>query len=92
MLSVATPLGHNSAIFRRYRRGSVCALGPSAKGRSSLAWTKSSLSLAQDSRVEVASRPDGGVGVCDSKDPSGPVLRLTRTKGAHFLAMHGTGN
>jgi hypothetical protein len=50
-----------------------------------LAWIKSSLSLAQGSCVEVASLLDGGVGVRDSKDPSGPVLRFTSDEWRAFL-------
>lgn len=48
--------------------------GSSAAG---LSWIKSSLSFSNSNCVEVASLPDGGVGVRDSKDPSGPVLRFT---------------
>ena len=50
-----------------------------------LSWIKSSFSLAQGSCVEVASLPDGGVGVRDSKDPSGPVLRFTPDEWHAFL-------
>ena len=42
-----------------------------------LSWIKSSLSFSNSNCVEVASLPGGGVGVRDSKDPSGPVLRFT---------------
>src|SRR5215472_16250596 len=42
-----------------------------------LFWIKSSLSYCNSNCVEVASLPDGEVGVRDSKDPSGPVLRFT---------------
>ena len=48
-------------------------------------WIKSSLSYAQGSCVEVASLPDGWIGVRDSKDPSGPVLRFTPTAWHAFL-------
>jgi uncharacterized protein DUF397 len=50
-----------------------------------LSWIKSSLSLAQGSCVEVACLPDGGVGVRDSKDPAGPVLRFTPGEWDAFL-------
>jgi Domain of unknown function (DUF397) len=40
-------------------------------------WVKSSLSFSNSNCVEVAELADGGVGVRDSKDPSGPVLRFT---------------
>ena len=40
-------------------------------------WIKSSLSYANGNCVEVASLPEGGIGVRDSKDSAGPVLRFT---------------
>ena len=42
-----------------------------------LSWVKSSLSFSNSNCVEVANRPGGGIGVRDSKDPEGPVLRFT---------------
>ena len=42
-----------------------------------LSWIKSSFSFSNGNCVEVASLPDGGVGVRDSKDQSGPVLQFT---------------
>jgi uncharacterized protein DUF397 len=50
-----------------------------------LSWIKSSLSLAQGSCVEVASLPEGGIGVRDSKDPAGPMLRFTPGEWQAFL-------
>ena len=44
---------------------------------SAACWIKSSLSFANGNCVEVASLPDGVVGVRDSKDVTGPVLRFT---------------
>ena len=52
---------------------------------SGLFWIKSSLSFSNGNCVEVASLPDGGVGVRDSKDPSGPVLRFTPGEWHAFL-------
>lgn len=50
-----------------------------------LSWIKSSLSFSNGNCVEVASLPDGGVGVRDSKDPSGPVLQFTPGEWHAFL-------
>jgi hypothetical protein len=49
----------------------------SARRNASLQWSKSSLSLANGSCVEVASLPGGGIGVRDSKNVKGAVLRFT---------------
>ena len=64
------------------------ALGDSSERsfETGLAWIKSSLSLAQGSCVEVASLPNGGVGVRDSKDPSGSALRFTPGEWRAFLS------
>ena len=48
-------------------------------------WVKSSLSFSNSNCVEVASLPGGGVGVRDSKDPDGPVLRFTPGEWQAFL-------
>jgi hypothetical protein len=44
---------------------------------SGLNWVKSSLSFSNGNCVEVASLPGGGVGVRNSRDAEGPVLRFT---------------
>lgn len=49
-------------------------------------WVKSSLSFSNSNCVEVASLPDGGIGVRDSKDSEGPVLRFTPDEWHAFLA------
>jgi hypothetical protein len=41
-------------------------------------WVKSSLSFSHGNCVEVASLPDGGVGVRNSRDSEGLVLNLHR--------------
>ena len=39
-------------------------------------WVKSSLSFSNGNCVEVASLPAGEIGVRNSRDPDGPVLRF----------------
>ena len=58
---------------------------PERQFEAGLSWIKSSLSLAQGSCVEVASLPEGGIGVRDSKDPAGPMLRFTPSEWQAFL-------
>lgn len=41
-------------------------------------WTKSSFSLTNGECVELAVLNDSEIGIRDSKDPMGPVLRFTR--------------
>jgi hypothetical protein len=48
-------------------------------------WIKSSLSFANSNCVEVASLPNGKIGVRDSKDSEGPVLRFTSGEWDAFL-------
>jgi len=48
-------------------------------------WTKSSLSFANGNCVEVANLPGGHVGVRDSKDTAGLVLRFTPDEWGAFL-------
>jgi len=47
-------------------------------------WIKSSLSFSNGNCVEVASL-EGGIGVRDSKDPEGPILRFTADEWNAFL-------
>lgn len=58
---------------------------PETTSGAGLSWIKSSLSFSNGNCVEVADLPDGGVGVRDSKDPSGPVLRFTPDEWNAFL-------
>jgi len=48
-------------------------------------WVKSSLSFSNGNCVEVADLPDGAIGVRDSKDPDGPVLRFTQGEWRAFI-------
>lgn len=48
-------------------------------------WIKSSLSFCNSNCVEVASLPGGGIGVRDSKDTEGPMLRFTSGEWDAFL-------
>lgn len=48
-------------------------------------WVKSSLSYCNSNCVEVASLPDGWIGVRDSKDTQGPVLRFTPAEWNAFV-------
>ena len=49
-------------------------------------WVKSSLSYANGNCVEVTSLPGGKIGVRNSKDSAGPVLRFTPDEWRAFLA------
>lgn len=52
---------------------------------SELSWVKSSLSFANGNCLEVASLPDGGIGIRDSKDREGAILRFTPGEWDAFL-------
>jgi hypothetical protein len=48
-------------------------------------WVKSSLSFAQGNCVEVSDQPGGTIGVRNSRDSKGPVLRFTPDEWQAFL-------
>lgn len=48
-------------------------------------WVKSSLSFANGNCVEVADLPGGAVGVRNSRDPEGVVLRFTPDEWSAFI-------
>ena len=48
-------------------------------------WIKSSLSFSNGNCVEVAALAGGDVGVRNSRDPDGPVLRFTPAEWRAFL-------
>jgi uncharacterized protein DUF397 len=52
---------------------------------SGLKWVKSSLSFANGNCVEIASLPDGQIGVRNSRDPEGAVLRFTSDEWHAFI-------
>jgi hypothetical protein len=57
----------------------------SDRAHSDSLWVKSSLSFANGDCVEVTSLPDGRIGVRDSKDTQGPVLRFTSSEWKAFI-------
>ena len=58
---------------------------PSRRPRPGSRWVKSSLSFSNGNCVEVTSLTSGGIGVRDSKDPDGPILRFTPGEWDAFL-------
>ena len=52
---------------------------------SGLTWVKSSLSFSNGNCVEVASLPDGEIGVRNSRDAEGAVLRFTSDEWQAFI-------
>lgn len=56
-----------------------------AEPESSVQWVKSSLSFSNGNCVEVAGLPGSQIGVRDSKDVTGPVLRFTPAEWRAFL-------
>jgi Domain of unknown function (DUF397) len=55
-------------------------------------WVKSSLSFSNGNCVEVASLPEGKIGVRDSRRPEGPVLRFTLGEWDAFVARAARGS
>lgn len=51
-----------------------------------LEWVKSSLSFANGNCVEVTGLPDGDIGVRNSRDTSGAVLRFTPDEWHAFIS------
>ena len=58
---------------------------PAERPDSGSYWVKSSLSFSNGNCVEVASLPDGRIGVRNSRDSEGPVLRFTSDEWHAFL-------
>lgn len=59
--------------------------GRHARPSSGSYWMKSSLSFANGNCVEVAGLPDGRIGVRNSRDLQGPILRFTSDEWDAFL-------
>ena len=59
--------------------------GPLERPGSGSYWIRSSLSYANGNCVEVASLPGGTIGVRNSRDSAGPVLRFTPREWHAFL-------
>ena len=64
---------------------SISLRRPYERSRSGSYWIKSSLSYANGNCVEVASLPSGEIGVRNSRDSGGPVLRFTSEEWHAFL-------
>ena len=56
-----------------------------------LVWRKPSYSVNEVQCVEIASLPDGGAAVRDSKDPTGPVLTVPPAQWAAFVGAASRG-
>jgi Domain of unknown function (DUF397) len=65
--------------------GTPMLKNPSERPGSGSAWVKSSLSFSNGNCVEVASLADGGIGVRNSRDSAGAVLRFTPDEWHAFL-------
>jgi hypothetical protein len=64
---------------------SISLRSPQGRPGSGSYWIKSSLSYANGNCVEVASLPDGEIGVRNSRDSTGPVLRFTSDEWHAFI-------
>jgi Domain of unknown function (DUF397) len=58
---------------------------PQGSPGTQVSWIKSSLSFANGDCVEVANLPDGDIGVRDSKNSEGAILRFTPGEWHAFL-------
>jgi hypothetical protein len=63
----------------------VARVAPRGRTGSDESWTKSSLSFSNSNCVEVANLLNGEIGVRDSKDSEGAVLRFTPGEWHAFL-------
>lgn len=58
---------------------------PEGPSNADLSWIKSSFSYCNSNCVEVASLPEGEIGVRNSRDSGGPVLRFTSDEWHAFI-------
>lgn len=74
---------------RKQGRGSRELARPAAAAERSkqvnAVWVRSSRSFSNGNCVEVAELPGGSVGVRNSRDPDGPVLKFTQAEWGAFL-------
>jgi hypothetical protein len=80
---MSSPQQRNQSV--RQSHGCSYAQNRSERPNSGLKWFKSSFSFSNGNCVKVAGLPGGSVGVRDSRDPGGPVLRFTRAGWDAFL-------
>jgi uncharacterized protein DUF397 len=64
---------------------SITLRSPQGRPSSGSYWIKSSLSYANGNCVEVASLPGGEIGVRNSRESGGPVLRFTSDEWHAFI-------
>ncbi|MEV4612689.1 Scr1 family TA system antitoxin-like transcriptional regulator [Kitasatospora sp. NPDC049258] len=80
----------DSLAMIRARRKELCNMAETP-GTNGAAWLKSSYSNGGGQCIEIAPGHPGVVPVRDSKDPSGPVLRMDRRAWAAFVAAAADG-
>jgi len=86
LLGVVLVKGTNRTTFSEVTDVGKITLGDNPGGQvSDSRWVKSSMSFANGNCVEVASLPDQEVGVRDSKDTEGPILRFTPDEWHAFI-------
>ena len=85
---LTVPISCTSRKDTIQQRGNVRSAtlrSPHERPSSGFYWIKSSLSYANGNCVEVASLPGGQIGVRNSRDSTGPVLRFTSDEWHAFL-------